>query len=205
MTHTLHRQGGEDLARDIIILAIAARKTRNGETAGKFARFTDIVLRHNPVNFGDMVNGNRFNMQLAELRQSHKAESIVHAVFQDPATVACVLKELKDADIGLSIVVSGLLDQTRACCAEAGLTPHTVAQSLGIFGKTDKLPDQRVLQVATMCGHGLISFALIAHLAAEIHERKCTPEEAAGRMARLCQCGVFNPGRARALLQEMAT
>jgi hypothetical protein len=205
MTHTLHRQGGEDLQREIIILAIAARETRNGDSARKFERFADVVLRYNPVSIGDMANGNCFNMELAELRRSFKAESIVHAVFQNPAVAACVLKELKNADIGLSIVVTGLLEQTRACCAEAGLTPHTVAQSLGIFGRTDKLPDKRVLEVATMCGHGLISFALILHFAAEIRARKCTPEEAAERMARMCQCGVFNPGRAGALLQEMAS
>ena len=205
MTHTLHRHGSKDLESEIIIMAICSRKTREGDIARKFGQFSDIVLRHNPVNYGDMANGNRFNREMAELRSSPKAESIIHAVFQSPSAAVSVLKELKEADIGLSIVVTGLMEQTRACCADAGLTPHTVAQSLGIFGRTDKLPEKRVLQVATMCGHGLISFALISHFTSEIRKGRCTPEEAAERMAQLCQCGVFHPGRAGALLQEMAS
>ena len=44
----------------------------------------------------------------------------------------------------ISIVVSALFDDTRACCRETGLKQHTYLHSLGFFGRVDKLPTPAV-------------------------------------------------------------
>ena len=91
-------------------------------SAPKFKEFADIVLKYNPVSFGDMKTGNNFNLSMGEIHSNYRDNSIVHAVFNDEETVAAALKELKEADLGVSIVVSGLLQQTAECCRAAGLT-----------------------------------------------------------------------------------
>ena len=89
------------------------------------------------------------------------------------------------------------------CCHQAGLTPHTIVQSLGVMGRTDLLPeDENVTKLATMCGHGMISFNLILDLAEKVRAGKLTPEAAAEKMAKPCICGVFNPKRAAEILRE---
>ena len=104
----------------------------------------------------------------------------------------------------MSVVVSGILDTVDDCCRKAGLKRHTVEFSLGIWGKTEKLPPDDVLEVTTMCGHGMISSNLVKSLAEEIREGTKSPEKAAEEMAAHCCCGIFNTTRGAKLLAEMA-
>jgi len=90
-------------------------------------------------------------------------------------------------------------------CAEVGLSPHTVEHSLGIHGNTERLPDENVLEITTMCGHAMVSANLVTHLVAEIDEGKTTHEEAANELSRMCDCGIFNPYRAEKLLRKMTS
>ncbi|UCE20067.1 MAG: hypothetical protein JSV84_06920 [Gemmatimonadota bacterium] len=206
MTHTLHRLGNpQSLRKDFIVLAIASQIAGPVGSAYKFREFADIVLKYNPLNFGDMISGNMFQMDLDTIHAGYCDNSIVHAVFTDEHIVANVLKELKDADLGLSIVVSGLLEQTATCCSTAGLKPHTVQYSLGILGRTDLLPQPWVLEMSTMCGHGMVAFSLIIELADRVKDQRITAEEAAQGLARQCHCGVFNPDRATGILKRIVT
>ncbi|MBC7078158.1 MAG: hypothetical protein H5T92_07630, partial [Synergistales bacterium] len=133
MTHTLHRRGSaESLADDFVVFAIAAQGFNAEGAAKKFEKFFEIVKKYNPNNFGDMRTGNSLVAGEDVIRKSFKDNSIVHAVFNDEDTVTKVLKELKDADLGLSIVVSGLVHKTDECCKKVGLEMHTVEKSLGI-------------------------------------------------------------------------
>lgn len=204
MTHTLHRRGTlENLREDYVVFAIAAQTVNAQGAAEKFARFAEIVLKYNPVSFGDMKTGNIFNAGLEKIQEGYKDNSIVHAVFTDPETVVQVLKDLKEADLGLSIVVSGLLEEVAGCCRKAGLEPHTVEYSLGIFGRTELLPEEEILQISTMCGHGMVAFSLIEHLVEKVKAGEMTAEKAAREMAKQCHCGVFNPQRAQHIIERM--
>lgn len=204
MTHTLHRRGTlENLREDYVVFAIAAQTVNAQGAAEKFARFAEIVLKYNPVSFGDMKTGNIFNAGLEKIQEEYKDNSIVHAVFTDPETVAQVLKDLKEADLGLSIVVSGLLEEVASCCRKAGLEPHTVEHSLGIFGRTELLPEEEILEISTMCGHGMVAFSLIEHLVEKVKAGEMTAEKAAREMAKQCHCGVFNPQRAQHIIERM--
>lgn len=205
MTHTLHRRGtAENLAGDYVVFAITAQTVNAKGSAPKFKQFADIVLKYNPVSFGDMKTGNQFSVGLEKIQESYQDNSIVHAVFTDEETVAQVLKELKEADLGISIVVSGLLEPVAECCHKAGLAPHTVEHSLGIYGRTDKLPREEVLEISTMCGHGMVAFSLVEHLAERVKKGTITAEKAAEQLAKQCHCGVFNPVRAARILKKMA-
>jgi hypothetical protein len=38
-----------------------------------------------------------------------------------------------------------------------------------------------------------------------VKENRCTPEEAAAVLTRFCSCGVFNPSRAKRILEDART
>ena len=114
-----------------------------------------------------------------------------------------VLKDLKDEDLGLSVTVSGLTENIHECCQRVGLAPHTIVMSLGIWGRTDLLPEEKIQRVATMCGHGLVSYNLVKELAEQVKSGRLTARKAGETLAKPCICGVFNPERAAELIEEL--
>ena len=205
MTHTLHRRGTpENLTNDYVVLAMSAKGINEKDSANKMRQFMQIVQRHDPVNMGDMKTGNTYSVGTERLTADIEDTSIVHAVFTELETVAKVVQEIKDAKLGISVVVSGLFDSAKGCCQKTGLALHTVEHSLGIWGKTEKLAPHDVLEITTMCGHGMVAANLVVSMAEDIKAGRLTPEDAAEELAKQCCCGIFNPVRAAELLQAMA-
>src|SRR5262249_50213323 len=110
--------------------------------------------------------------------------------------------ELKQTDLGLSINISAGLQKARGCAQRAGLERHSVEYSLGFFGQTDRMADRQILEISTMCGHGMLSFSFVRKLVDWVRQGRRSPEQAAVTLARFCNCGVFNPTRACRLLEE---
>ena len=207
MTHSLHRTGTEEnLSNDFIVFAMSGKGVNEAGSGEKMREFYRITRKHNPINMGDMKTGNWFIVPENKIVGNIQDTSIVHAVYKDMDTVSAVIKDLIEADLGLSIVISGLLAPIKNECQKQGLkpAPHTVEYSLGIFGKTTLLPTEGVLEVGTMCGHGQVAFGLIQEAVIDIKAGKTTPEMAAKRLAEPCVCGIFNPERAKELLQKMS-
>ena len=205
MTHTLHRSGTrESLSEDYILLSLPAFGINNAGSGATQKKFYEITLRHNPVNVGDTKLGNMYNLGVQKLIDSiNKDGSVVHAVFDNEEAAAKALKELKEADLGVSLVVSGIFNRVKEHCQKAGIHRHAVTYSLGIWGKTEKLPDEQTLDIATMCGHGMVSVSLIDSLAEDVKAGRKSAQDAAKEMARQCTCGVFNPVRAAKLITAM--
>jgi hypothetical protein len=206
MTHTLHRRGAEkSLEKDYVLLCMAAKGINEEGSEEKMREFLRINLRHNPVNIGDMRTGNMYNVPIDEIMKKVTSTSIVHGVFTDRETVTKVLKDLKEADLGLSVVVSGPFGCVGELCQAAGLSPHSVDYSGAIWGRRDKLPTDEILEVTTMCGHAMVASNLVKSLIDEIKGGSKSAEEAGKELARICECGIFNPARATELLREMAS
>ena len=125
------------------------------------------------------------------------------AVFTDLDTLRKVVEELAQADLGISINISGLLDGAQECCRKAGAERHSGEQSLGFWGRKDRLPERHILEFNTMCGHGMVSFNLIREMIDYVKLRRLTPKAAANIMGRCCACGAFNPARAETLLEKV--
>jgi hypothetical protein len=219
MTNTLHRYGApETLEDDYVIFAMAARGLNERGSTEKFRRFLEIAGRHKPNNLGDATKGGLFRptkslnplahwfrkdeRNAAALIEAVEGPTVVSAVFDDPDKVVAFLRDIKKADLGLSINISALTGRADKLSREAGITRHSVEYSLGFFGNKDILPHQRVLQLSTMCGHGMVSFGLAQKMMDWIKEGRRTPEQAACYMARFCTCGVFNTCRAARILGE---
>jgi hypothetical protein len=204
MTHTLHRRGDrENLSGDYVVFSMSAKGFNEEGSGERMKKFLNVVLRHNPVNFGDCMTGNSKVKPLEEIQGKISDTSVVHAVFTDPAVVARVLHDLKEAEVGTSIIVSGIHDETEKCCREAGLQKHTIEHSMGYFGQVKRLPGHEFMELTSMCGHAMVPANLVERMLREIKRGKKTCHEAATELTRPCHCGVYNPVRAEKLLKKL--
>ena len=72
-------------------------------------------------------------------------------------------------------------------------------------GKAEKMPNAQVMMLSTMCGHGMISHSLAKKMIDFVKENRRTPEQCAATLTRFCSCGVFNPSRAKRILEDART
>lgn len=204
MTHSLHRKGPiSELKNDYVVFAISSQEVNAEGSSYLFKDFYDIVTKYDYVNLGDMKTGNEYSVGEDKIEESFADNSIVHAVFTDRSEVVKVLSELKEADLGLSIVVSGLIEDVKNSCEESGTEFHTVNNSLGIWGKTERLPQEEVIKISTMCGHGMVSFNLVKDLADKVKNNRISLDKATNEIAKQCHCGIINPERTKKLLEEL--
>ena len=206
MTNTLHRQGTvEELKGDYVIFTTTARGINREGSAAKIHEFLRICKKYNPINIGSSKKGNilQDDIDFPDLIASLGDGATSAAVFTDLDTLKKVIAELIEADLGISINVSGLLDGVQECCRAGGTERHSVEQSLGFWGANDRLPERDILTMNTLCGHGLVSFNLIHKMIDYVKMRRLTPAEAAKIMGKCCECAVFNTVRAEHLLEKM--
>ena len=206
MTHTLHRIGSdESLSDDYVVLIMPSKDINHEGSAIKLKRFFELALENNAVKIGDARLGNEYHQRGRDKMIANVEDrAVIHGVFKDQKSLIAMLKALKAEELGLSVVVSGLFEHVRACCKQAGLEGHTVNQSLGRWGRTDRLPPDSILEINTMCGHGMVTVNLIEKIAGEVKAGSLSPEEGGEALFKPCMCGIFNPYRAAKLLRAMA-
>jgi hypothetical protein len=206
MSHSLHRRGNvENLHDDYVMLIMCSPdKTNDPDIKSKLREAWDVLssFEADLTNFGSVRGGGRHRKSIKDFKEDGKF--LVHAVFKDRDVMKACLNKLKSKDLGLSVTVSGLFEEVKGACHEIGLVPHTVQYSLGIAGKTELLPDEKTLEITTMCGHAMVSPNLLAHLIKKVRSAKMTHADAALELSRQCECGIFNPARAERLLKQMA-
>jgi hypothetical protein len=208
MTHTLHRRGEvADLHEDYVMLIRTARGFNDQGSEKKMQGIWEVISHYKEdlVNFGNH-NPNWDGGELYNIEALKKAKSrIIHAVFKDRDKLTACLKEIKERDFGISVVISALCEETNKICSEVGISPHTINYSLGIHGNMAQLPEEDVLEIHTMCGHAMVSAHLIRHMVKEINKGNITCKDAAKKLSRMCDCGIFNTYRAEKLLSKMTS
>lgn len=222
MTNTLHRFGdAESFQDDYIVFAIASKGKNDKDALPKLRKFLEMAVPFNPVNLGDARHGGALRPCKSMNPTSHwnrdmtpdfkavvdglDTPTTVAAVFDDRVNAENFVKAVREADLGMSINISTSIDGAEQCCYVAGIPRHSVGYSLGFEGKTEKLPNSHVLTLSTMCGHGMVSSSLAKKMIDWVKEGRRTPEQAVTYMARFCSCGVFNPSRARRVLEDART
>ncbi len=219
MTNTLHRFGDAASFRDdYVIFAIASRGKNEQGALEKLREFLKLAVQFGPVNLGDARHGGALRPCRSMTPTSHWGRddkrdfqavidgfdhiTTVAAVFDDRIKAEDFLKAVKERDFGLSINISTSVEGADQCCHAAGLARHSVGYSLGFEGKTEHLPNSHVLMLSTMCGHGMVANSLAKKMIDWVKEGRRTPEQAANYLTRFCSCGVFNPSRAKRILEE---
>lgn len=223
MTHTNHRRGSvESLTHDFVVLAmvdpaVPAQHTYHGPLSERVHRLYQILAKHEPVALNgkdtqrkrylqywrpEQDSGVHQSATIHEVTSCKQMESVTHAVYTNKEAVQNVLTSLREADLGISIVVSGLFKEVFDVCQQSGLMPHTVNMSLGTWGKTERLPPRPILELCTMCGHAVISRRLVEKMIKRIKQGMITSREAAVELGKQCTCNIFNTVRGRTLLQN---
>ena len=203
MTHTLHRVG-DYLEEDFVVLIMPSKGINVEESGPKLKKYIELAIEAGAIKIGDARAGNE-DLQGGrdKVLENIVDQAVVHAVFNNKEDLVKALKAFKDADLGMSVVISGLFEHVGTCCKEAGLKKHTINQSMGRWGNTDRLPPPEILQLNTMCGHGMVALGLIEEVINDIKAGKSSLEEGAQRLFVPCTCGVFNPHRAARILTDL--
>ncbi len=219
MTNTLHRYGNaESFYDDYVVFAIPSKGKNDQGAVPKLKQFLEMALPFKPVNMGDAIHGGALRPCREMNPTSHwkrdispdfravidgvDAPTTVAAVFDNRPAAEDFVKQVKAADLGLCVNISTSIEGAEQCCHVADQPRHSVGYSLGFQGKTEKLPNSQVLMLTTMCGHGMIGTNLARKMIDWVKEGRRTPEQAVTYMARFCSCGVYNPSRARRILEE---
>lgn len=206
MSHTLHRIKTETgKSDDYVVLIMPARGINNVDVVETYRKYLRLLYQFHPINMGGMKIGTLAVNTFEELLENISPDApMIHAVFSDRDTLINVMKALKEADYGYSVVISGLVDDVDCCAKKAGIQRHSVDLTLGTWGDTSKLPPEGVLEITTMCGHAMISANLVNKMIEDIRAGRTTPRKAAVKLAEPCVCGIFNIDKAERLLNELA-
>ncbi|MCP5119267.1 MAG: hypothetical protein GY953_51350 [bacterium] len=219
MTNTLHRYGdAESFRDDYVVFAMCCRGKNDDGALPKLKRFLEIAIGFRPVNLGDPRHGGAVRPSTSLNPSVHWKRdatpdlqavvdgldnlTTVAAVFDNRPAAEDFLKAVREADLGLSVNISTSIDGAEQCCHAAGIPRHSVGYSLGFEGKTEKLPNSQVLSLMTMCGHGMIAGSMAKKMIDWVKEGRRTPEQAVTYLSRFCSCGVFNPARAKRVLED---
>lgn len=204
MTHSLHRSGKIDSMRgDYVWLMYQAKGVNDKNIAPKAHEFIAVAEAVGSENWGDVKSGPKVCLPVEEIKKRVTDQSRLRGVFTKKEQVVDFLKLLKERDLGISVIISGLLEETLDACKDAGLAPHTINFSLGVWGKKELLPDDDTLAITTMCGHHMIPPNLVKKLIREVKVGKKTPEKAGLELATYCPCGIFNQVRAADIINDM--
>lgn len=206
MTHSLHRRGSEEsLKDDFVLLVTSAYGVNHVGSKDKMRKILDEVFELGPANIGSYDTGTILSgVDIQEIRDALNEVPRVRCCFSSKEKMKEVLKRIKELDFGLSVTVSGLTNDILEICKELDIKPHSANLSLEIWGKVEKLPSEEVLELVTMCGHGLISSGLVEKYIDLVKKGRITPKEAAVKISHPCVCGIYNPDRAEKLLQKYA-
>lgn len=96
-----------------MMLCLPAVGVNDEGHAPKLKKFLEIAVRYDPVNIGTIKLGNMYSHSKEEVVK--EAQAVVHAVFVKQEQVTDVLKDLEKADLGMSVVVSGIFEKVDEC------------------------------------------------------------------------------------------
>jgi hypothetical protein len=200
MTHTLNRRGLAEgrPGEEIIVLCMVHRKYRASKIEA-MKKMVRTIFRYNPDN----IIGTPLGFSESDIAEVAAVAGVVTAVFSDKEVVTRLIEDIKSQGLGISVVLSGLFKDSQEICDSCGLEGHTFNISLGVFGKTEKLSDERTLEITTQCGHGLISSYLVKNVVKRIKKGDITCEEGSRLLIKPCVCGISNPQRIAKILDAM--
>ncbi len=207
MTHSLHREGSIDsLENDYALFIFPARGFNWSGSTPKVRRLMEFVYQMGPSNIiSSALRKNLYSgVAPEEILDRIKDGDRVFCVFDSREKLKKTLKGIQAADEGISIVVTGLIERVREIALEAGINPHTINLSLGVHGETHRLPPPDIRLFTTMCGHGMVSPALVRDVIRRVKSHKITPWEGSLVMAAPCTCGIYNPHRSETLIKKNA-
>ncbi len=208
MSHSLHRVGTvENLQNDFTIIVRPERGYNNVGSREKQQKVLQALFDCNACNItaarGEHFKGNIHETSIENIVAGVGEGQSVFAAFDSQENLEKFLRFMIDGDFGLSVVVQGLCDRVNESLSRVGLKMNTTNHSLGVWGKTSRLHDKNILEITTMCGHGIVSPYLAMDCIEQVKAGHMTAHEAAIVLSKPCICGIFNTTRAEELIKQL--
>jgi len=206
LTHSLHRIGSEQsLKDDFVLIARPAVGVNNLGASGRVRRFLEIIREVGPTNLGSLESGGTMagGLDWEAIMDGLDDKSGIRCAFSSGQKLKEVLRRVKAEDLGLSVTISGIVDDVFSLCDDVGLEPHSINISLGVHGNPALLAEESVRELTTMCGHALIASSLVRKVMDDVKCGRTPCREAAIEAARPCACGLFNIDRAESILRQL--
>ena len=201
MTHSLHRSGDlESQKKDFNWFMYQTKGVNDKNIRDKALEFIATAEAWHSENWGDVKTGPLTRFSSEEIRKNISDKSRIRGVFTSREQVVGFLKDIKAKDLGMSVVITGVLSEVLPACKEAGVTPHSINYSLGVWGNKSRLPDDDTLSITTMCGHHMIPPKFVEDVQKQVDKGKITAEEGAEKLSNFCYCGIFNQIRCAEIL-----
>ncbi len=201
MTHSLHRSGDlESQKKDFNWFMYQTKGVNDKNIRDKALEFIATAGAWHSENWGDVKTGPLTRFSSEEIRKNISDKSRIRGVFTSREQVVGFLKDIKAKDLGMSVVITGVLSEVLPACKEAGVTPHSINYSLGVWGNKSRLPDDDTLSITTMCGHHMIPPKFVEDVQKQVDKGKITAEEGAEKLSNFCYCGIFNQIRCAEIL-----
>ena len=203
MTHSLHRSGDiESQKKDFNWFMYQTKNVNDVNIKPKALEFIAAAEAFGSENWGDVKTGPVTRFTSEEIKDKISDKSRIRGVFTKQEQVVGFLKTMKEKDLGQSVVITGVLSEVLPACEEAGVTPHSINYSLGVWGRKEKLPDDVTLSITTMCGHHMIPPKFVNHVMLQVEKGKMTPVEGADKLSAFCYCGIFNQVRCAEIIDS---
>jgi hypothetical protein len=199
MTHSLHRCGRLQ-EQDYVWLLYHVKGLNDDNLTERMRQALAIAEDVGSINWGDVKSGPVVILSADEVKAKLTDKSRLRGVFTSETQVTQFLTRIKTADLGLCVIITGPLQNVNNACRAAGITPHTVNYSIGVFGKKEAIADEETLAITTMCGHHMIPDRYVERVRSKVRRGKTRAEKSALKMAKMCPCGIFNQERAAVLL-----
>ena len=205
MTHSLHRSGDiESQKKDFCWFMYQTKGVNDVNIKDKALEFIATAEACHSENWGDVKTGPLTRFSSEEIKEKISDKSRIRGVFTKKEQVVDFLKDIKKKDLGMSVVVTGVLSEVLPACKEAEVTPHSINYSLGVWGNKSRLPDEDTLSITTMCGHHMIPPDFVAYIQTQVNAGRITPEQGAVKLSNFCYCGIFNPVRCAEILSVIS-
>jgi hypothetical protein len=203
MTHSLHRSGPvESQKNDFNWFMYQTKGVNDKDIRSKALEFIASAEAVGSENWGDVKSGPLTRFSAVEIKEKITDKSRIRGVFTKREQVIEFLKQIKKKNLGMSVVITGILSEVLPACEAAAVIPHSINYSLGVWGKKDKLPDETTLSITTMCGHHMIPPKFVQHIMNQVENERLTPEQGAIKLANFCYCGIFNQVRCADIIRD---
>lgn len=203
MTHSLHRSGDiESQKKDFNWFMYQTKGVNDVGIKDKALAFIAAAEAQGSENWGDVKSGPITKISSAEIQERITDKSRIRGVFTKREQVVEFLKTIKEQELGMSVVITGVLSEVLPACKDAGVTPHSINYSLGVWGKKENLPDETTLSITTMCGHHMIPPKFVNSVMKQVAAGRLTPEDGALKLASFCYCGIFNQVRCADIIRK---
>ncbi len=204
MSHSLHRSGPiESQKKDFCWFMYQTKGVNDKNIAPKALAYIEAAQRQGSENWGDVKTGPITRFDPEEIKSKITDKSRIRGVFTKRGQVIGFLKEIKAKDLDQSCVITGVLSEVIPCCHEAGVKPHSINFSLGVWGNKSILPDEDTLSITTMCGHHMIPPKFVQYIVNQVDKGTLTPEEGAIQLSNYCYCGIFNQVRCTDIIEDI--